>query len=163
MTIYILATGGTIDKVHHPVNETLVFQDRSLVPDILQTFHMTDFQFDCLMLKDSLDITEDDRDMIAEAIKNCASDQIVITHGTSTMSVTAEYLAERLTNKTILLTGAMRPFSLYRGDSEFNLGCAITAAQTLDHGVYITMNGQIFPAGTVLKNRETGIFERISK
>jgi L-asparaginase len=111
MTICIFATGGTIDKVHHPVNETLVFPDQSSVPSILKTFHIPDFHFECLMLKDSLDITEKDRHIILKAVQTCPSDQIVITHGTSTMSVSADYLADHINNKTVVLTGAMRPFS----------------------------------------------------
>ena len=160
MTITILATGGTIDKVHHPVNETLVFPDQSSVPDILETFHIPDTQFECLMLKDSLDMTDKDREAILQKIISCENDKVIVTHGTSTMSTTANYLQERISQKTVILTGAMRPYSLFRSDSEFNLGCAITAARTLNQGVFITMNGQIFTAGTVTKNSETGIFER---
>lgn len=157
----IIATGGTIDKIHDPISEQLVFGNRSHIQDMLSLFRVDKLHYEVLMLKDSLDITDEDRDLIVETIENRLEDRIVITHGTSTMCKTGSYIKERIYDKTIILTGAMRPFSLFQSDGEFNLGCAITAAQTLDHGVYITMNGHILNPDKAAKNKNTGVFEAI--
>ena len=157
----ILVTGGTIDKEHDPVTEGLVFAGRSFIPDMLSVCRVPDTKYDVLMLKDSFDITDQDRDAMIDAINSCPEKNIIITHGTSTMPETALYLQKNIHNKTVVLTGAMRPFSLFMSDAGFNLGSAISAVQLLTNGVYVTMNGQIFEAGTVRKNAELCQFESI--
>lgn len=157
--IAVLATGGTIDKIHDPITETLVFDTKSHIPNILSLYKMQDVGYSVLMLKDSLDITDADRAAIVDAVKSERADKIVITHGTSTMAKTAKAIQDQAIPKTVVLTGAMRPFSLFQSDAEFNLGCAITAARLKPHGTYIAMNGQIFDAGHVAKNKNTGVFE----
>ena len=159
MSVLILATGGTLDKVHDPIHEDLGFPETSLIPDILKQGKVTGIEVKTLMLKDSLEMDDTDRQIICDAILASEHDRIIITHGTSTMSDTAEYLKDRIQNKTIVLTGAMRPFSLYESDAKFNLGGAVIAAQTLGQGTYIVMNGHVFPAGQVRKNTQTGVFE----
>lgn len=161
--ICILATGGTIDKEHDPISEALVFSEESHVPEMLKEFRVDadTIPHKILMLKDSLELTHEDRILIRDEIRAHDEEHIVITHGTSTMSVTAEFLQKEIKNKTMVLTGAMRPFSLMRSDAGFNLGSAIAAAQCLPYGAYITMNGQVFPAGTVRKNEKAGIFEAL--
>jgi L-asparaginase len=159
--IYILATGGTIDKVHDPINEILVFNGQSHIKPMLDIFRVGDIAYDVLMLKDSLEMTDKDRADIVESIMKQKCDKIIITHGTSTMPETARFIADKIKNKTIVLTGAMRPFSFFQSDGEFNLGCAISAARILPNGVYITMNGQILDAANVIKNTKTGTFETI--
>ena len=158
--ICIFITGGTIDKIHDPISEQLVFPKTSHLPDMIRGFNVPDIPCHTLMLKDSIDMTDADRAMVVDAIKTSQYSQIIITHGTSTMEKTAAAIQTEVTGKTIVLTGAMRPFSLFQSDAGFNLGCAMAAAQTLDHGVYITMNGQVFKSGTVTKNAAKGIFER---
>lgn len=160
MYLRILATGGTLDKIHAPIREELVFPETSLIPEILRQGKITGVHVETLFLKDSLEMGQGDREAIASAIQSCPETHIVVTHGTSTMSVTAEYLVNRCESKTVVLTGAMRPFSLYESDAKFNLGGAVVAAQTLPRGVYIVMNGQVFRAGQVAKNTATGVFEQ---
>ncbi len=159
--ICILATGGTMDKIHDPISESLVFAPESNVPQMLTEFRVDNLPHKILMLKDSLELTDDDRVIIRDAIMACEEDHIVITHGTSTMAQTAEYLQREVKHKTMVLTGAMRPFSLFRSDAGFNLGSAITAAQCLPAGAYIAMNGTVFKAGFVRKDEKAGIFVRV--
>jgi len=160
MSIRILATGGTIDKIHDPITESLIFTDRSHIADMVSVFNVPNLKFSLMMLKDSFDITNNDRESILSSVQKSTEDKIVITHGTSTMVETAKFLANHVIDKTIVLTGAMRPYSLFQSDSEFNLGCAITAVQTIGNGVYITMNGQVFDHDNVRKDTKTGTFEK---
>jgi len=111
------------------------------------------------MMVDSLEMTEDDRALIAEHVLNAPESRLVITHGTDTMVETAKALAARVRGKTVVLTGAMVPYKFGSSDGLFNLGSALAFAQTLPPGVYIAMNGRYFPAGKVRKNRQTGMFE----
>ncbi len=159
--VQILATGGTIDKNHDPINEEITFLGKSYIPEMLDQFRAKGIAHKIIMLKDSLDMTDEDRKSISVAVSMSDYDAIVITHGTSTMPETARYLKKAGFKKTIVLTGAMRPHSLYQSDAGFNLGSAVTAAQALPHGVYITMNGSIFEADYVRKNVKKGIFEEI--
>lgn len=157
----ILICGGTIDKVHNMINETLEFADYSHIPQILQQAFVTDtISHEIVMMKDSLDMTDLDRGHLSKVIQKTEQRKIVITHGTSTMQQTAEYLARKHNDKTIVLVGAMRPFSLSKSDAEFNLGFAIGAVKALPNGVYATMNGNIFPAGQFEKNISMGVFQK---
>jgi len=113
------------------------------------------------MLKDSLDIDEADRDVIARAISVAPESKIVITHGTDTMAQTAMDLAARGLDKTIVLAGAFMPARFSSSDGAFNVGMAFAAAQTAPSGVYVAMNGSIFPAGGVVKDRAGGTFRRV--
>ncbi|MEL6634189.1 MAG: asparaginase domain-containing protein, partial [Bacteroidota bacterium] len=114
-----------------------------------------------LMMVDSLEMTNEDRDLIVHNCKTTVEDRILITHGTDTMVKTAEVLAQRVPNKTIVVTGAMIPYRFGSSDGFFNLGSALAFAQVLPHGVYIVMNGRYFNWDNVQKNRKTGIFEEV--
>ena len=118
-----------------------------------------DVEIKNLMLKDSLDMEEIDRKLILDTCLQTKVDKLVITHGTDTMKKTAKLLAENITNKTIVFTGAMIPYKFGASDGLFNLGSALTASQTLVSGIYIAINGNIFKWNKVKKNREKGIFE----
>ncbi|MDB2439657.1 asparaginase [Hellea sp.] len=161
MNILILITGGTLDKVHDSVSESLVFGggDKSRVSNILKTGRTDHPRLKVLMKKDSLDMTEEDRDIILKAVLDAPQDRIVITHGTGTMELTAKYLEENVGDKTVILTGAMRPQSLGKSDAGFNLGGAIIAAQTLDYGVFAVMNGRVFEAQQIHKDTSLGRFD----
>jgi len=111
------------------------------------------------MMLDSLEMTDKDREKILKACGETLEDKIVITHGTDTMTLTGEYLAKAQLNKTIVLSGAMIPYSFGSSDGFFNLGSAIAFAQVLQKGVYIAMNGTYFLWNEVKKNRQTGFFE----
>jgi len=112
-----------------------------------------------VMLKDSLDMDDNDRQQILKSCVACGESQIVITHGTDTMVETSQVLAAEIKDKTIVLLGAMVPYQFKNSDALFNLGCAITAVQTLENGVYITMNGKVFNFDEVSKNKELGEFQ----
>ncbi|ARE38624.1 L-asparaginase [Rhodovulum sp. P5] len=157
----IIVTGGTIDKVHDTRVEGLSFSpDGSThIPEMLRIGRCHFPAIELLMLKDSLHFDDADRDAIAAAVTAAPEPAIVITHGTGTMGETARFLDGRVAGKTVVLTGAMRPFSLYASDGEFNLGGAVVAAQVLSPGVWGVMNGRVFPAERLNKNVEQGRFD----
>ncbi len=161
MTIKIIATGGTFDKEYGEIKEKLIFKETHL-PEILKRGRcLLDVDVRTAMLVDSLNMTDEDRKIIVETCKKYKEDKIVITHGTSRMVQTAKYLAKKIKNKTIVLTGAMLPYVFGSSDGLFNLGCALAFIQTLPHGVYITMNGRYFKWNNVRKNESAGIFEKL--
>lgn len=159
MDIRIIVTGGTLDKLYNELDGSLVFRETHL-NDMLGTARCrlcTDIER--IMLKDSLEIDDDDRKKILDACLSSKKSRIVVTHGTDTMVETAKVLGKNIKDKTIVLTGAMIPFSFGRSDSLFNLGCAIASAQTLPKGVYIAMNGRIFFWDNVMKDKKAGEFK----
>jgi L-asparaginase len=163
-TMALLACGGTLDKDYHPISGELVFVQTHLHELLQQSNHRLALRTQVVMLKDSLDMTDADREQLLQACIKAEEKQIVITHGTDTMTTSADFLMQNqtvLNEKTIVLTGAMRPFKLGQSDAPFNLGSALMAAQLLPAGVYVCMNGQIFNANQVQKNRQLGIFETI--
>jgi L-asparaginase len=113
------------------------------------------------MMIDSLHMTDEDRELIVHQCRAAEEDKIIITHGTDTMSVTARVLAEKVKDKTIVITGAMIPYKFGSSDGFFNLGGALAFAQTLPPGVYVAMNGRYFTWDNVRKNRQTGQFEEL--
>ena len=115
------------------------------------------------MMKDSLEFTDKERELIARACNECEENKVLITHGTDTMSITAAYLSDKVLNKTVVLTGAMIPYAFGTSDGFFNLGAALAFAQTLPAGIYVAMNGRYFHWDSVRKNKETGLFEEITK
>lgn len=160
MTIQILTTGGTIDKVYFDANSKFEIGD-SLLPELLAESNIHEgYAIRELMRKDSLELTDDDRDSILEAVKQTEHSRIIITHGTDTMAQTAQVL-KTLPDRTIVLTGAMQPARMRRTDAIFNIGFAWASARLLPPGVYIAMNGEVFEAGAVRKNLEAQKFERI--
>lgn len=157
--IRILITGGTFDKEYDELTGRLYFKDSHL-PEMLKLGRCDlPLQIRTLMMIDSLDMSDADRHLIVEQCRTAAEARIVITHGTDTMSETAQALAGEIRDKTIVLTGAMVPYKFGSSDGLFNLGSALTFAQTLPTGVYVAMNGRCFPAEKVRKNRQTGMFE----
>ena len=159
MAIKILITGGTFDKEYDELHGTLYFKDTHL-PEMLTLGRCKlEVHIRTVMMVDSLEMTEEDRDLILEQCRKSPEDQIVITHGTDTMVETARLLGSAIRNKTIVLTGAMVPYAFGSSDGLFNLGSALSFAQTLPTGTYIAMNGRCFRWDNVRKNRELGIFE----
>lgn len=160
--IKLLVTGGTIDKVYNELTGELVFT-QSHLPQMLEQGHCkADIHIETLMLKDSLEMEAVDRDIILQACQNSSESLIIITHGTDTMTLTAAYLATQISDKTIVLFGAMVPYAFKQSDSLFNLGSAISAVQCLSSGIYITMNGSVFPWDQVIKNKQQGVFESVA-
>ncbi len=162
MAIRLFVTGGTFDKEYDEIDGTLEFRDTHL-PEMLRLGRCRlEVEIRTLMMVDSLAMTAGDRSTIAANCREAPEDRIVITHGTDTMTDTARVLAREVPEKTIVLTGAMIPIAFGSSDGLFNLGGALTAVQALPHGVFIAMNGRIFPWDNVRKNRDTGVFESIA-
>jgi len=163
MGIRIFITGGTFDKEYNELTGQLYFKDSHL-PEMLELGrNLVAVEIRTLMMVDSLEMTDDDRALIAEHCSKSPQDKIIITHGTDTMAETAKLIDERVKNKTIVLTGAMVPYKFGSSDGLFNLGSAMAFVQTLPAGVYVIMNGRCFNASNVRKNKETGEFEEIKK
>ena len=161
MAIRILAAGGTFDKIYDELKGNLSFKETHLHPILYQARCRLDISIETIVLMDSLDMLPSHRQQIAEKCKSCLEDRIVITHGTDTMVETAKLLGAEILDKTVVLTGAMIPYSFVMSDAPFNIGCALAYVQMLPYGVYITMNGKIFNHDNVRKNKEKGQFETI--
>ena len=162
MTIRVFVTGGTFDKEYDELRGKLFFRDSHLAEMLRMGRNRVDVEIRTLMMVDSLEMSDADRELIARNCREAPEDHVVITHGTDTMVETAAALAGQVDGKTVVLTGAMIPIAFGSSDGLFNLGGALTAVQALPPGVYITMNGRIFPWDDVRKNRETGVFESLS-
>ncbi len=151
MSIRIFITGGTFDKEYNELTGQLFFKDSHL-PEMLDLGrNLAPVDIRTLMMIDSLEMTDDDRSLIAEHCSKCKEDKIIITHGTDTIAETARILSEKIKNKTIVLTGAMIPYKFGSSDGLFNLGSALAFVQTLNMGVYVAMNGRYFHAENVKK------------
>lgn len=161
MAIRILITGGTFDKEYNELTGELFFKDTHL-PEMLKLGRCrAEVDIRTLMMIDSLDMTDEDRMLIADHCRKADETRIIITHGTDTMAETARFLAGRVADKTIVITGAMIPYKFGSSDGLFNLGSAMAFVQSLPHGVYVAMNGRCFPWDNVRKNRKTGEFEEL--
>ena len=163
MALKILITGGTFDKEYDEIKGSLYFKETHMTEILELGRSRVDVNIEKLMLIDSLDMTSSQRELIVSKCIESEDDQIVITHGTDTMTITGKMLAEKKMDKTIVLTGAMIPYKFGSSDGLFNLGGAIAYAQSLPSGVYIAMNGQYFEWDKVEKNRKKGVFESIKK
>lgn len=162
MAIRIFITGGTFDKEYNELTGELFFKDTHM-PEILKLGRCRlDVEIRTLMMIDSLQMTDSDRNLIVNQCLQTDTDKIIITHGTDTMAVTASLLSDHIKDKTIVLTGAMIPYKFGSSDGLFNLGSALAFVQTLPHGVYVAMNGRYFNAKNVRKNKQTGQFEEIN-
>ena len=162
MAIRIFVTGGTFDKEYNELTGELYFKETHLPEMLQQSRSNLDVTIRTLMMIDSLNMNEEDRQLIVHQCKNTPESRIVITHGTDTMTVTASVLAGGIKDKTIVLTGAMIPYKFGSSDGFFNLGAALAFVQTLPPGVYIAMNGKAFPWDKVRKNKKTGVFEEMN-
>jgi len=161
MQIQIFITGGTFDKEYNELTGDLYFRDTHLKQMLEQGRSQLNVNIRSLMMIDSLDMTEDDRNIILTHCRKSSCDRIVITHGTDTMVETAHFLAQHLKEKTVILTGAMIPIVFGSSDGLFNMGAAMAYVQTLSHGIYIAMNGQYFHYDNVRKNKAKGLFETL--
>ena len=155
--LQIFTTGGTIDKVYFDALSEFQVGESPLAAILREANVGFDYALTSLMRKDSLELTDTDRDAIKDAVTACTCDRILITHGTDTMAQTGQHLMP-CPDKTIILTGAMQPARLRSTDAIFNVGFAIAAARLQPPGVYLAMNGQVFPADQVRKDRDAGRF-----
>jgi L-asparaginase len=161
MSIRILVTGGTFDKEYNERTGQLYFKDTHLAEMLQRGRCRVPVTIRTVMMVDSLEMTDADRALIVQDCLHSEEDRIVITHGTDTMTDTAAAVAGAVSGKTVVLTGAMIPWAFGSSDGLFNLGSALSFAQTLPAGVYVAMNGKCFPWDRVRKNRERGEFEEI--
>jgi L-asparaginase len=159
--ILVFTTGGTIDKSYFDGLSKYQF-DQSKIGELIANASVSlPFEIVELMAKDSLELNDDDRTQIASVVSDADADRIIITHGTDSMAVTAERLAALDLDKTIALTGAFLPARYSDSDAAFNLGMAFATVQTAMPGVYIVMNGTVFRAGDVIKDRAQGTFRTV--
>jgi L-asparaginase len=159
--IKIFVTGGTFDKDYDEKNGKLYFKDTHMSEILNLGRSKVEVNIKTLMMIDSLDMKDSDRKLIIDSCKASIEKNIIITHGTDTMTETANKLGEKNLNKTIVLTGAMIPYKFGTSDGLFNIASALAYVQTLSHGVYVAMNGRVFTYDNVIKNKETGVFEDI--
>jgi L-asparaginase len=157
--IRILVTGGTFDKEYNELTGELFFQ-HTHVSDMLRLGRcQLEVEIETLMMIDSLQMTDAGRAAIVARCQAALESRIVITHGTDTMAETAAALGPNIAGNTVVLTGAMVPYTFGSSDGIFNLGTALAFVQTLPAGVYIAMNGRYFLWNAVHKNRNRGVFE----
>ena len=152
-------TGGTFDKDFDEKNGELFFKDTHMNEILALGRSRVEVDIETLMMIDSLYMTDEKRRLVIESCANTSEDQIIITHGTDTMTQTAKELGLRKLNKTIVITGAKIPYKFGTSDGLFNIASALAYVQTLPAGVYVAMNGRVFEFDNVRKNRDTGMFE----
>jgi len=168
--LQILTAGGTIDKLYFDARSEYEVGEPQIEQILREAGVTLDYDVEGVLRKDSLDLTDADRRRLAERTARTEARQVLITHGTDTMAQTARSLAEALppeeksggaaSGKTVVLVGSLSPARFKSSDAVFNIGFAAAAVQTLAPGVYIAMNGQVFPAGAVRKNHDANRFER---
>ena len=161
MKVRLLITGGTIDKVYNQSNGELEFDKTHFTEMVKRSRVEVDLTLEEIMLLDSLDMVDKERDIIVNSCMSCEEDFILITHGTDTMCDTARLIGESNIDKTIVLFGAMVPYAVSNSDALFNFGCALGSLQLLESGVYVAMNGRVLPWDDVEKNRALGVFQSI--
>jgi len=161
MGIRVFVTGGTFDKEYNELDGKLFFKDTHLNEMLNLGRCKLKVDVRTLMMVDSLEMTDQDRQIIMDHCLKAKEDKVVITHGTDTMDVTAKVLGATIKNKTVVLTGAMIPYKFGSSDGLFNLGSSLAFVQILPHGVYIAMNGKYFRWDNVRKNKRTGTFEEL--
>lgn len=162
--IQVFVTGGTFDKEYNFITGELYFKDTHLNEMFERGRSSLDIDVKTIMMVDSLEMTEEDRNIIVYQCKKSQAGKILLTHGTDRMVATARAIAEAdIEGKTIVITGAMIPYAFGNSsDGFFNLGAALAFVQVLPPGVYIAMNGRYFPWDNVRKNYDTGFFEELN-
>lgn len=160
MFIRFVTTGGTIDKIYFDDMSQFEVGESQVQHILTEGLVNFDYGIVSLFRKDSLELTDDDRQQLRDYIENDDAGHYVISHGTDTMVETADVLTG-ITGKTIVLTGALSPARFKTTDAVFNIGMAVAAVQTSEPGVYLAMSGQVFEAGNVRKNREENCFEQV--
>jgi L-asparaginase len=161
VAIRLLITGGTFDKEYDELTGRLYFKDTHVQEMLRLGRCRLEVSVRTVMMVDSLEMTDADRQAILANCRRAPESRIVVTHGTDTMVETARVLASGVGEKTIVLTGAMVPYAFGSSDGLFNLGSALSFVQVLPAGVYIAMNGRCFPWDRVRKNTALGVFEEI--
>lgn len=161
MKIHFITTGGTIDKVYFDAKSEYEIGSPQVLEVLKEAGVAFEYEIEQALAKDSLELTDADRQLIRSRVTASPCERIVITHGTDTMVETARALQD-VVGKTIVLTGAMQPARFRSTDATFNIGAAVGAVSSLPHGVYLAMNGRIFDPSRVRKNRDKHCFEEIT-
>lgn len=158
--ITVINTGGTFNKRYNPIiGELEVPKDSLALDEIISYCYNIDFDVLNIISKDSLEMSDVDRELIVKTIKNCKNQNIIIVHGTDTMDLTAKYLDEKIKDKTIVLTGAMLPISINKVEATLNFSQAIGFLNSnCENGIYISMHGSVKNYKKLVKNRELGKF-----
>ncbi|MGJ0322205.1 asparaginase domain-containing protein [Aliarcobacter cryaerophilus] len=158
--ITVINTGGTFNKRYNPLSGELdVPKDSLALDEIISYCYNIDFDVLNIISKDSLEMNDDDRELIVKTIKNCKNQNIIIVHGTDTMDLTAKYLDEKIKDKTIVLTGAMLPISINKIEATLNFSSAIGFLNSdIKNDIYISMHGSVKNYKKLIKNRELGKF-----
>lgn len=162
MFIRFVTTGGTIDKIYFDALSQFEVGDSQVRHILTEGLVGFDYDIVSLLQKDSLEMDDEDRAMLRDFIASDDAARFVVTHGTDTMVETAEALAG-LSDKSVVLTGALSPARFRTTDAVFNVGMAVAAVQLVEPGIYIAMSGQVFPANRVRKNRDANRFELIAQ
>jgi L-asparaginase len=160
MKIKIFTVGGTIDKIYFDRKSAYEVGESNITEILKEANVNLDYEISSILHKDSLDMTDEDRQLIFDRISSDEHRHIVVTHGTDTMIQTAKKL-KAVRDKVIVFTGAMEPARFKHSDAVFNIGAAVAAVQALEPGVYIVMNGRIFDPDRTQKNLERKWFEDI--
>ena len=160
MHIKIFTTGGSLDKGYSTKESAFLVLEPQIQNVLRESRVSFQYEVESILRKDSLEITDEDRDMILRRVLHDPSSHVLITHGTDTIIATAQRLSS-VPEKTIVLTGAMQPAAFRDTDAHFNIGFALAALQVLPAGVYIAMNGKIFEPDRVRKNMDLDRFEEI--
>lgn len=159
MVIQIFTTGGTIDKTYYDAKSVYEVGEPQITTILREANVTADYAIETLFRKDSLDLTDDDRALIARRVREAEAAHVVITHGTDTMVETARALQEEVEGKTIVLVGSLSPARFRESDAVFNVGFAMAAVQALPPGAYVAMNGRLLDPTHARKNREANRFE----
>jgi len=157
-SLLVLSTGGTIDKVYFDRLSEFQVGDSCVDSIFAEAKVSFSYRIQPLFAKDSLDIDDNDRSLLLQAIRQSTQKYVLVTHGTDSMCRSAEYVQQAGVDKVVLFTGALAPASSRHSDAMFNLGMACAALQCLPAGVYLAVNGRIFPANAVRKDRSLGMF-----
>ena len=158
--ILIINTGGTFNKIYNPLNGQLEIDTTNQALNALAKAWLINLNIINIIGKDSLDMTDEDRLLLSQTIKDSTTGHIIVIHGTDTMDKTAELLAEHNLDKKIILTGSMIPFSINPIEATANFSSAYGYISTVEEtGIYISMNGKIGSFKEIIKNREKGLFE----
>ena len=162
LKIKIITTGGTIDKVYYDAKSDYQIGDPQVKAILDRVGATIEYEITDIFHKDSLDITDLDRQSVVEEVLRTEVEYIILTHGTDTMVETAKLLQNEVTGKTIILVGSLTPARFRETDAEFNIGVAVGAVQSVPHGIYVAMNGVVFDPSKVRKNRAENRFEPLA-
>jgi len=158
-SILILSTGGTFNKIYNPINGTLEIDSNNLALKQIEQKFLCKLNYKSIINKDSLDFTNNDRELLAKTIKESEFSKIVVIHGTDTIDLSSQVVASLKLEKAVVFTGAMVPFSIDPIEATANLSLALGFCKLAKSGVYIALNGVTDSYDRVIKNRELGKFE----